>query len=462
MDPIALGLPNALTILTDLRSMSESEPISDVKVMTVYETIFSLFAHAAALAESIAQDALIVRTPDLSSDNSSAHLDAMHQRTELLQSLRQLQSQLEQQLADCVERMTFKPRLFRLADHLGLSSGEIRAFVFIVLSCAGVEGPGSEDHRSGYRSRSELFNCREFARLEPYQLLDFLSPSRKHFSQGLVEVDEEFATSYTESKFRSPREVLKAIYGGTLTVDEAMTLGASALADVLAEEPGSVLGADSSILIAPIESVPGIKDVSVEDKFAVQSNRNRTTDNSDMIDLLSELRVEDDQRVTFNSHDTNSRQVVHVPDANVNASPKPLNASGYATETSSLDDGSTAEADILPYQDNMEYLKDGFEVVQEACKVYNFRERNSEEDRYTSTKRPVEAMQREADAKLRKATAHFTRRLNKTKQIGEFMPRLELLIAKLRLAHFERMVILTLGTFTNWSPNAMPLCIAHK
>lgn len=445
---INLCLPRALQTLTSLRSSTDK--LTDVEALHIWELDYALFVHATSLAEAITQQSLFLGK---TASNSSEHASRLLQnRTALLQSLRVLQQHIRDALSFRVNQMDFKPRLYRLAEHLHLSNGEVRAFIFIVLSCAGVEVPGAEDRRQDVRTKAELYNCREFSGLEGHQLLDFLSPSRAHFAQGLLEVEDEFAASYPESKFRAPREVLKAIYGGTLTLDEAMTLGNSALSDVLAEESGSVLNGQLGV-IPPSKSdkLRGITDVSVDRVFEHSpSARDRTTDGTAMLDLLSELHNEDSHRISTKERASKlNTSHARIERRGLGGSDDDEENNGYVDDeddnAESLEDEPSSEADIKPYEDDMQYLKDGFEVVQEACKVYNFREKNSEEDRYTSTKRPVEALQREADAKLRKANMHFTRRLNKTKQVDGFMPRLELLVSKLKLAHFERMVILTLG-----------------
>eukprot|EP00177_Eucheuma_denticulatum_P008630 GFKZ01015705.1.p1 GENE.GFKZ01015705.1~~GFKZ01015705.1.p1 ORF type:complete len:1234 (-),score=182.58 GFKZ01015705.1:566-4000(-) len=443
---ISLGLPTALQTLTSLRSSNAN--LTDVEALHVWELDFALFAHASSLSETISHQSFYLGRTSSDPPHQAAQL--LDRRTALLQSLRVLQNHVRAALSARVNLMHFKPRLYRLADHLNLTEGEIRAFMFIVLSCAGIEVPGAEDRRQGIRAKAELFNCREFSGLEGHQLLDFLSPSRVHFSQGLLEVEDEFATSYPDSKFRAPREVLKAIYGGSLTLDEAMTLGNSALSDVLAEEADSVLNGHLGVMPSTKpEQVTGIADVAVEKAFQhVPNARERTTDGTEMLDLLSDLHAENNDRVIRTQGRANPAlaPASAADHAGVEMEGDESN-NGYiqnGDNAGSIDDEPPPDADVLPYEDDMQYLKDGFEVVREACKVYNFREKNSEEDRYTSTKRPVEALQREADAKLRKATMHFTRRLNKTTKSDGFMPRLELLVSKLKLVHFERMVILTL------------------
>lgn len=129
--------------------------------------------------------------------------------------------------------------------------------------------------------------------------IHFFSPSRKQFSQGLLEVDEELAALYTEAKFRAPREVLKAMYGCKLTLDEAMTLGNSVLADVLAEEEDAVTGADPGIFsTTKPDKVDGINDLALSDLLNdAPNNHQLTTDESAMCELLSELRTEDKNRL---------------------------------------------------------------------------------------------------------------------------------------------------------------------
>lgn len=475
LDPnLAQGLPQILQTLTDLLA-SPDAPLTDVDVMHAWEVDFALFAHISSQSEAIAQQSLhlgpFTAPPTPTSPSPSPSLSSLlEDRSALLSSLRTMQTQLQQVVQTRIDAMPFKPRLYRLSDHLQLKPKEVRAFAFIVLSCAGVEVPGAEDRKHGIRTKAELYNCRQFSGLESHQLLDFLSPSRKHFSQGLLEVDDEFAASYPESKFRAPREVLKAIYGGTLTLDEAMTLGESSLSDVLAEESGSILNGEIAVASSfKSDKLPGIHQVAVDEVFEQgRSNRDLTTDGSAMLDLLSELRAEDTQRSAV-AKDARARvdsielDGPHADDRNGELDHGEDNGYLDGEEAGdSVDTEHTSESDVLPYQDDMEYLKDGFEVVREACKVYNFREKNSEEDRYMNTKRPVEALQREADAKLRKATAHFNLRLNKTKQVAEFMPRLELLFSKLKLVHFERLVILTLGTLSAMfviPPSAVCVCV---
>lgn len=422
-------------------------PLTDFEVMSAWEADYTLFSHATLLAESIAQDTLHITPPAaLPNDRSKIPPETLLCRSELLQSLRTIQKKIRTTLQLRITDMTSKPRLYRLATRLSLSDEEVRAFVFIILTCTGMDGPPADERRQTPRPRSELFTCRQFANMHGHQLLHFLSPGRVHFAQGLLEVDEEFAAMYTENRFRAPREVLKAIYGCTLTLDEAMTLGNSALADVLAEEPGSIqadhadhasalgLAAARSPSLSPLaDSVDDPPSASADELTPNHlSARECTTDNSAVLELLSELRSETspDEQQSKTSKDSDNP-----------ATDDEVTANGHNTPDTDINNI------ISPYADDMDYLKDGFEVVQEACKVYNFREKNSDEDRYTNTKRPVEALQREADAKLRKASALFLKRLNKSKTHTSFTPRLEMLVEKLKLDHFERMVILTLGTF---------------
>lgn len=179
MARLEAALPRALQTLRDLRE-GVGEDVPDADAMRVWEVIFTVFAHAGTLEESIANDVLVASGP-------AADLDVAHQRSAVLESLSVLRTELETALERRIAAMPFKPRVYRLADHLKLSKKELRALVFIVMSCAGIEGPGFDSRYFGYRSRTELYNCREFAGFKGSELLSFLSPSRKHFDQGILE-----------------------------------------------------------------------------------------------------------------------------------------------------------------------------------------------------------------------------------------------------------------------------------
>ncbi|KAI0562144.1 hypothetical protein FGB62_65g012 [Gracilaria domingensis] len=203
---------------------------------------------------------------------------------------------------------------------------------------------------------------------------------------------------YNENKFRALREVLKAVYGCTLTVVKAMMFESSAISEVLAEEPGSVIGADAQFTPATLlKPIPDIADVHLRNTFRnPNGGRSHTTDDPQMLEFLSELRVEVDKRLATTSSTDYSK-----PD-------KPT-VIDNGERSDCTEEETHVEADVDSFKDDIDSLKDGFEVVQEACKVHNFRERSNEEDRYTSPKRPVEARQREANAKPRKAMNLSTR-----------------------------------------------------
>lgn len=444
---VAVALPSVIATMKQLIDSPEAA-LTDFDVMTAWEADYTLFSHSTLLAESIAQDTLHITPPlALPNDRQPISPNTLQTRSELLQSMRNIQQTIRNALKKRVNSMPTKPRLYRLSNRLSFSDPELRAFVFIIITCAGLDGPPADERRQTPKPRSELFTCRQFANMRGHELLHFLSPSRMHFSQGLLEVDEEFAAMYTENRFRAPREVLKAIYGCTLTLDEAMTLGNSALASVLSEEAGSIQpknGSNNRLSPRAEDSSDGRASASTDDPATLPAPPpyDRTTDNSAVLELLSELRSDSSKSKKKDA------QVCEPPVEDTSTDGEAETETDAEPETeianAQLADGDIHTA-VEVYEDDMDYLKDGFEVVQEACKVYNFREKNSDEDRYTNTKRPVEALQREADAKLRKASAMFMNRLNKSKSVESFTPRLELLVDKLKLDHFERMVILTLG-----------------
>ena len=308
---IALGLPKVIDNMKSLL-FKPNDPLTDQQVMAAWEADLTLFSHSTLLAEAIALDSLHLRpnlpnsqiantlkNSTITNSTSDTSQPTLNDRVQLLESLKVIQNKIQQTLENRVNQMSFKPRLYRVAQRLSLASKEIRSLVFIILTCSGVEQPSADERWAHSRSRSELYSCREFSSMDGAQLLHFLSPSRKHFSQGLLEVDEELAALYTEAKFRAPREVLKAMYGCKLTLDEAMTLGNSVLADVLAEEEDAVTGADPGIFsTTKPDKVDGINDLALSDLLNdAPNNHQLTTDESAMCELLSELRTEDKNRL---------------------------------------------------------------------------------------------------------------------------------------------------------------------
>lgn len=433
---IAAALPQALHVLSKLKT---ANPATDGLIMAAWESIYIANAHATVLREATTREALDPCGPGVgggSGGGVGGAIDVLKRRQALVDSMVNLEASLVTAMDEAAAKMEIKPRISRLATRLELNPKELRALVCIILSCTGVYGPADSmqsiiRHIMSFKGRSELWMLRDFAGFETgAELLQFLSPGNAIMKQGLLEVEDEFSTTYSDCKFRAPREVLKALYGGHITLDEFMTVDGTALAEVLSEEPGSVVDAN------------GI-DVSGRDDHesaeggghggGISDVRQRQ---DDMAGLLSELRM-----------DSDSSKAKSGPDMQEDAGHAvPLNSVTGMEGVNDDEDGDVDldASEITPYKSDMEYLEDGFTVIQEACKVYNFKEKPNEEDRYQSTKRPVEALQREAEAKHRKALSRFSRRLAKTRAALVPLPRLELLVDKLSLDHFERMTILTL------------------
>lgn len=443
---IEVALPRALDVLSTLRSRAPTTDVangaappaggeagvSDALVMRTWESVFVVHTHRIVLEEASAMDALDPRRG--THDNG----EAAERRAGLVQSLATLEHSLIEVMDTGAESMALKPRLYRLAERLGLGKREVRGWVYILLSCTGIYGPADSMQSAvrsmlGFKGRSELWVLREFAGFESgAELLSFLSPGSAIMKQGILECDDEFSTNYSDCKFRSPREVLKALYGGSITLDEFMTVDGTALAEVLAEEPGSILD-KNGIEFGRDDGSLG-DDIDIGDGTGGDSDVRKRQD--DMSELLSELKFSEAAQCIDGKR---------VEAADVNGSlDNNLPPMEVGEECDGEEGDGEGDGNLPVYKSDMEYLEDGFNVIQEACKVYNFKEKPSEDDRYQSTKRPVEALTREAEAKHRKALSRFSRRLAKTVALDGYLPRLELLVRKLDLDYFERFVILTL------------------
>jgi hypothetical protein len=126
-------------------------------------------------------------------------------------------------------------RLRQLADGLKLTGQEVLAVAFIAMRNSGKLGS------EAYERRGVLRNMSLFARIGGRQLMSFVSPNRAHLKQGVFEIDDEFSPGGFESAiYRMPREVIKALYGGTLATSEVNTLDGTALGGILEKVRGQV------------------------------------------------------------------------------------------------------------------------------------------------------------------------------------------------------------------------------
>ncbi len=150
-------------------------------------------------------------------------------RRGVIAALKALGNSLEESLSARLSSVEHKPRLYRLAEDAGFSTKELRAFIY-VLHCS--------DQTESLHSSDGSRHCRMFAGMSKTEFFAFMCADRKHMKQGLICSRRDYSDSFQDKIV--PKPVIKALYGGELSLNEAMTVASSAIAGVLAEEKNSV------------------------------------------------------------------------------------------------------------------------------------------------------------------------------------------------------------------------------
>ncbi len=104
---------------------------------------------------------------------------------------------------------------------------------------------------------------------------------------------------------------------------------------------------------------------------------------------------------------------------------------------------------MTPFKSDLEYLADGIALIVAAAELCNKRSGKEEYTIFDSRKKNEASEQREAELKHKKAESKFKVRLQMTLKGGVFFPRLERLVKRLGLSHFERLIVLALSMYYN-------------
>ena len=68
--------------------------------------------------------------------------------------------------------------------------------------------------------RALIFTMSKYANMNSSELLEFLRSTRIHIKQNLIDVEDEYSSVFTSHYLSVPYEVLRALYGLSLTTDE--------------------------------------------------------------------------------------------------------------------------------------------------------------------------------------------------------------------------------------------------
>lgn len=243
------------------------------------------------------------------------------------------------------------------------------------------------------------------------EVLEFLAASRKHVVEGLIEVTEdEFGGDFSKTLVKLPREVLSALWENPVRSEDRLKLDGTTLGNIIVSDNsrrGEVKEAED-VASTPSTDTGDATPIELMDQDAVLAML--------MAEAEEELKKEGQE----------------------DAQDIELDSDGDDAP------GSNAEALDRPYEDDLEYLEDGFALVTIRIRKF-FLSLDDDKDSYQMSlrqKRP-EAIARELDAKERKALARWSRRTSLT-LAGKWQPRLERLGARLGLNDLEKLIILTL------------------
>ncbi len=201
-------------------------------------------------------------------------------RRGIISAFQSLSKSIEEALTERLASATNKPRIYKLAEDLGFSNKELRAFIYILI-CSDCDEGQLQD---GYRL------CCRFAGMSRTEFFAFSCAERKHMKQGLMNNDDSYDDSFQTMTVPAP--VIKALYGGELSFTEAMAVSSSAVATILALEKSTVFSIVNGIVM--LGGIP------VDKNDAGELNRGRTDlDNS--IDSLSVITHSEQMSVLIGS-----------------------------------------------------------------------------------------------------------------------------------------------------------------
>eukprot|EP01083_Nonionella_stella_P096037 269781_1 len=312
----------------------------------------------------------------------------------------QLQNLMTQRLSSNDDPNYYSPRLERLATKLALTDKEKTAFQYIILHNIGIKFPFNQ---RSYDGRGMLRNMAIIGNMSSREVLNFLSPNRRHMKDGLFEAsDDALCFEFSGTTFKMSKETLSAIMGCKLTSEQFLAVDNTTLGELLIEE-----GVSPTNL--PSASSPRHSTVKIE--VSDNDNNGDTDQNDDVFALLKTLAIKDEEEDDKEEEDAKAEE----------------------------------KNEISPYLDDLDYLKDHFKVIELRIKA--FLSNLEEQDSYKfTTKKSQKTTLRELRSSEKSAYKRCVARIEVTKQStkNKWLPRLERLVIKRNLDQFEKWVILTL------------------
>eukprot|EP01083_Nonionella_stella_P073466 198656_1 len=349
----------------------------------------------------------------------------------------QLMAQMERRLVPTDETKgeaqesskLFRPRIVRLCESLELTKKESDALGFIILHNCGINYPPPSQQ---YEKRGTLRNMAVLCGMNSVEVLNFLSPARKHIKDGLFQCeDDTFCLEFSSQTFKMSKEVLSALMGASLTAEEFLRIDKTALSAVLISEGfdplhHTIREEDSSNTASRVGDTADSTASRVGDAEDVVGSDDEKSD-------LKESGEEDLPENAGNLFDLIKREMSKK-------------SSEEITEKSSeIEKSPKNPSELGPYKDDLDYLRDHFEVISHRIKLQQT-SMQTEDDHYSflSNKKKPQNVTREFKNKERQALRKCEIRLEKTMAANGWIPRLERLVKIRNLNQFEKWVILSL------------------
>lgn len=317
---------------------------------------------------------------------------------------------------------------------LELTDKEKEALHFIFVSNTGILFPSlysrfqspvpNSSGVGGSRTTSMALAAATFAQMTPKEMLHFFGQERLHMKQELFEADDEFSSVTTTTFIRIPSTVLKACCGCLLTAEELYKVDKTVVADVLALERTEV---------EVKQAVPS-EGKGVEQEGEEQEEEEQEEEDSEEVSQFEEQGTTAEEK--------GDTQTVLCESL--------LDSLGIAKgDMSDISKSVQDDTKPSPYQTDLEYLQDNFELIESLIKARKT-ELNDDVMFIRPDQRKPEAVIRELKARARGLRTKIEKRLETTRQVGAWLPRLERLSELRQLETFEKNVLLVLtGTMVS-------------
>eukprot|EP01061_Rhynchopus_euleeides_P045154 TRINITY_DN8016_c0_g1_i1.p1 TRINITY_DN8016_c0_g1~~TRINITY_DN8016_c0_g1_i1.p1 ORF type:complete len:1006 (+),score=396.06 TRINITY_DN8016_c0_g1_i1:220-3018(+) len=301
---------------------------------------------------------------------------------------------------------------------LGLTVKETLAFVWAVLYNVG-ESFTYGDFISSDVDPTETAVIRRASGLTPSEFLAFIASERPHIKDGIIDLSEGYNAMINNQAYLVSRVLITALLESPLTSEEYLKVAGTAISDVMEE-----WGLTSNVIRVNPDGAGAGGD-------AEEAVADESPEDSELPAEAAPLEAQ------VNAEAEGGGGAVDA------AAPKPRSD----VAVSPVPPESLIDTVLLPYNDDLEYLQDRFEVVAARLKLHTLGMQDDQQRRWDSQTRP-ESQKREYQSAEKAALKKCKLRLDLTERkcggdVTTFI-RLERLRTTCELNEFEMWVLITL------------------